>query len=170
MLLQEYWPRFLRELLEFEQIAKAQQPEFSQAAADISKAPEDFFLVSLTDYGCARWEKIMGLVPAAGMSLEERRQQILIKYLSRLPYTERMLRNYLNSVLGGDVQVDVLYDDYAVSIEYGGENEALLASLYAELRQIIPANMGFTLRAMEETLTALYAGVVMQVTDTLEVV
>ena len=62
--------------------------------------------------------------------------------------------------------MDVLYDDYMVEIEYGGENEALLGSLYGELRQIIPANMGFTLRAMEEQKGNLYFGVILQVRDT----
>ena len=171
MLLRDYWPRFLSELFEFQEIAGAEQPEFSIVVHDIEEAADDFFLVSLSDYGCSRWEKIMELVPAEGTTIADRRRQILLKYLSRLPYTETMLRNYLERILGeGEVVVEIDYDEYALSIEYGGGNDALLASLYTELRQMIPANMGFTLSAMEELAMALYAGTVLQVTDSLEVI
>lgn len=50
MLLKEYWPRCLQELVEFDQIANAEQPEFERAVSDVKSAPDDFFLVSLTEY------------------------------------------------------------------------------------------------------------------------
>jgi len=31
MVLKEYWPRYLQELIEFQQIAGAEQPEFEKA-------------------------------------------------------------------------------------------------------------------------------------------
>lgn len=51
MLLKEYWPRCLQELVEFDQIANAEQPEFERAVSDVRNAPDDFFLVSLTELG-----------------------------------------------------------------------------------------------------------------------
>ena len=51
MELKAYWPRYLQDLIEFDQIAGAEQPEFSQAVQDVQGAPDDFFLVSLSEYG-----------------------------------------------------------------------------------------------------------------------
>lgn len=55
MVLKEYWPRYLQELIEFQQIANAEQPEFEKAVSDVKSAADDFFLVSLSEYGCERW-------------------------------------------------------------------------------------------------------------------
>ena len=54
MVLKEYWPRCLQELIEFQQIANAEQPEFENAVSDVKSAADDFFLVSLSEYGCER--------------------------------------------------------------------------------------------------------------------
>lgn len=35
MELKEYWPRYLQDLIEFDQIAGAEQPEFTKAVQDV---------------------------------------------------------------------------------------------------------------------------------------
>lgn len=169
MQLKDYWPRFLSELYEFDEIAGAEQPEFTLAAADIEDVAEDFFLVSLTDYGCDRWEKIMGLTASASMPLEERRTQILLKYLSKLPYTETMLKQYLYTLFGEDVVANVYHGDYAVEVGYTGDQTELFASLYRELRQMVPANMTFEMYEMMAIYGQLYTGVVLQIADKIEI-
>lgn len=78
MVLKEYWPRCLQELIEFQQIANAEQPEFEKVVSDVKSAADDFFLVSLSEYGCERWEKILGLSVEPGDTLQDRRDRILI--------------------------------------------------------------------------------------------
>ena len=102
MEIKEYWPRHLQELVEFGQIATAEQPEFTKAVQDVQGAPDDFFLVSLSEYGCRRWEAILGLVAAAEDTVESRRERILIAYLDQLPYTYRALLKYLSTVSRSD--------------------------------------------------------------------
>ena len=79
MVLKEYWPRCLQELIEFQQIANAEQPEFEKVVSDVKSAADDFFLVSLSEYGCERWEKILGLSVEPGDTLQDRRDRILIR-------------------------------------------------------------------------------------------
>ena len=64
MELREYWPRYLQGLLEFGQIADAEQPEVDRALQAVRAAPDDFFLESLSEYGCCRWEAILGISEA----------------------------------------------------------------------------------------------------------
>ncbi len=115
MELKEYWPRYLQDLIEFGQIATAEQPEFTKAVQDVQGAPDDFFLVSLSEYGCRRWEAILGLVAAPGDTLEARRERILIAYLDQLPYTYRALLKYLSTV-SDDFQVVLNNDAYELFI------------------------------------------------------
>ena len=41
MVLKEYWPRCLQELIEFQQIAGAEQPEFEKVVSDVKSAADD---------------------------------------------------------------------------------------------------------------------------------
>lgn len=70
MVLKEYWPRCLQELIEFQQIANAEQPEFEKVVSDVKSAANDFFLVSLSEWVrtlgkdsgafCGAWGHITG--------------------------------------------------------------------------------------------------------------
>lgn len=107
MKLKDYWPRCLQDLVVFQQIANAEQPEFEKALGDVRTAADDFFLSTLSEYGCQRWEAIMGLHAADGDTLEARRERILIKYLDQLPYTYRTLLKYLKTIT----------DDFTVTLD-----------------------------------------------------
>ena len=160
----DYLPPVMAEVPEMQGIMRGEQPYFDTVWGDLDMLLAELYVPSATGEGLKRWERLLKLSGSGGV--EDRRKEILLRMMRRLPYTERMLRDYLRNALGEEASVDVLYDDYMVEIEYGGENEALLGSIYGELRQIIPANMGFTLRAMEEQKGNLYFGVILQVRDT----
>lgn len=140
MELKEYWPRYLQDLIEFDQIARAEQPEFTKAVQDVQGAPDDFFLVSLSEYGCGRWEAILGLVAAPGDTLEARRERILIAYLDQLPYTYRALLKYLSTV-SDDFQVVLNNDAYELFIRIRLSGLTQRDALAATLGQMIPANL-----------------------------
>ena len=151
MELKEYWPRFLQDLFEFGQIADAEQPECTQAVQDIRSAPDDFFLFSLSEYGCERWEAILGLTAAPGDTLEGRRERILIKYLNHLPYTWRTLLSYLQSI---DPKAGAVLEDYRIQIDVELQGDSQREDLQATLRQMIPANLLWILRtAIRQKLT-----------------
>ena len=61
MELKEYWPRYLQDLIEFDQIAGAEQPEFTKAVQDVQGAPDDFFLVSLSEMAVDAGKRFWGL-------------------------------------------------------------------------------------------------------------
>lgn len=146
MVLKEYWPRCLQELIEFQQIANAEQPEFEQAATDVKSAADDFFLVSLSEYGCERWEKIMGLSVSPDDTLQERRDRILIKYLDQLPYTYRTLLKYLATV-SEDFTVNLDENAYDLYIRIRLDGYSQRDALIATLGQMIPANLVLRIRA-----------------------
>lgn len=140
MALKDYWPRYLQDLIEFDQIAGAEQPEFTKAVRDVQGAPDDFFLVSLSDYGCRRWEAILGLPVAPGGTLDERREKIMIRYLDQLPYTYRTLLNYLSTV-SEDFTVRLDENAYELFVRITLNGYSQRDALVAVLGQMIPANL-----------------------------
>lgn len=162
----DYLPPVMAELLEMQGITAAVQPQIDKLWNETEYLLDELYIPYASGIGLKRWEKLLGL-PSSG-SVEKRRQEILLVLQSRLPYTETFLKEYLQEVLG-DVILTVDYGQYSVSIETGSENEAILSSLSAQLRQIIPANMTLFLAIMEEYLAWMYTGCLVQVTDTVEV-
>ena len=51
MALESYWPEYLRELREFRALAGAEEPELTAARAALRRAPDDFYIATLTDAG-----------------------------------------------------------------------------------------------------------------------
>lgn len=155
MQIKEYWPRFLQDLIEFDQIAGAEQPEFTKAVQDVQSAPDDFFLSTLTEYGCQRWEAILGLLTAPGDTVEARRERILIAYLDQLPYTYRALLKYLATVaVDSDFCVIVNSNNYELFVRARLSGYTQRDTLIAVLKQMIPANLVLLLQtAIQQTVT-----------------
>lgn len=146
MELLNYWPRYLRELVEFQQIANGEQPEFDNAVQAVQNAPQDFFLVSLSEYGASRWEAILGLSVAPGDTLETRRQRILMKYLDQIPYTYRNLLKYLSTV-SQDFTVNLDNDSYELFIRIVLSGYDQRDALVAVLGRMVPANLVFKMQS-----------------------
>lgn len=140
MELLNYWPQYIRELTEFQQIAAGEQPEIENAAQDIRNAPQDFFLVSLSDYGASRWEAILGLDVAPNDTLDVRRQRILTAYLDQLPYTYRSLLKYL-SMISPSFSVNLNNEAYELYIRIVLSGYKQRDALAAVLGRMIPANL-----------------------------
>lgn len=145
MELLNYWPRFMQDLIELRQIAGAEQPEIDTAILAVRQAPNDFFLVSLSEYGIERWEAILGLTPAPGETPDERRENIRITYMDRLPYTYRMLLLYLDEVTKG-FTVTLDNDAYTLYVEVIVAGYIQRDALMAVLVQMIPANLILVMR------------------------
>ena len=131
-------PRYLQGLLEFEQIASAEQPEFDQALQAVRAAPNDFYFETLSEYGCCRWEAILGIPGAESGTLEERRTRIRAAWDTELPYTYRWLAKWLASICGSDIPLPTIGGyTLRVSLPVAADYPWILD----DLRQRIPANL-----------------------------
>lgn len=141
MKLLSMWPGFLQDIVEFQEIAKAEQPEFDAAESVIDSAHNEFSLFTMSEYGTRRWEKIMCIVPNPGDTLETRSGRVIARYLSALPYTYRSMLRYLDNVSGGDFRVDLDAANYElfVSVRLSGYDQQ--TALLAALTDMLPANI-----------------------------
>lgn len=138
MELKGYWPQYLQGLLEFGQIADAEQPEFDHALQTVRAAPDDFCFETLSECGCCRWEAILGISGAGSNTLEERRARIRAMWDTELPYTYRWLAKWLASICGDDNPLPTISGyTLRVSLPVAADYPWILG----DLRQRIPANL-----------------------------
>lgn len=142
MRIHEYWPRFLQELLEFQEIAAGEQPEFDMVWQLLREAPQEFYVSSMSLLGIRRWERILGILPTPGATEEERRFTVEARLLEQLPYSWRNLLIQLSLLCGeGRYTASLDADSYTVDIRVALESKHKLDDVDAMLHRMVPANM-----------------------------
>lgn len=152
VVLSNYWLPLLRELHEFKEIAKAEEPELIALLEAVDKTRDNMFIQTADEDGVSRFEKILSIYPSAEDSLETRRFRVQTKWNDQLPYTERELHNRLTSLCGEDGYVlTISYNDYTVDVAVALSNKDALPLVRELLTQIVPCNMVTTARLLYNT-------------------
>ena len=135
-----WWPEFIARMAEFEQIRKAYNKELNLCWADTERAMNNLYLNTMDEDTCAKWENMLGILPAPGASLEERRREVIIMSATSRPYTKKRLRAILNSYLGEGgyrLTVNIAAKRVVIDIASSGRTQYI----YDRIRKIIPAAM-----------------------------
>ena len=111
-----YLPPVLREVLEFQVINGANEPEISFAWDAITRVLANQFLEDADEDGVAVWEQELRLFPKDTDTLEARKARIKAKWNLELPYTLRWLKNWLAGLCGPDGH-SVSLQDYTLDIQ-----------------------------------------------------
>lgn len=118
VILLNYWMPLLRGLKDFQEIAKAEEPELRYLLEACDRTLNNMFIETADEYGIIRYENIMGLVPDIEDTLDTRRFKVLSKWNDKVPYTDRELYNRLLSLCGaGNFQIKERYKEYKLDIE-----------------------------------------------------
>lgn len=142
MELLEYWPGFLQELLEFRELAQAEQPELDSAAQAVRAAPDDFFISTLSPDGAARWERMLGFPVAAGGKLTDRRFRVMTKMNEQRPFTMARLRELLESLCGEDGYSVVLENEaYTLTVRVALTAKQNFTDVGTLLERAVPVNL-----------------------------
>lgn len=153
-LLINYLPPVLREVPELKAIMAAEQPEVEQLWDAQDNILENQFLVSATEYGVKRWERILKIYPKDTDGLEMRRARVLAILRLKLPYTIRWLRNWLDELCGaGNYGLDIAA--YTITLHLGYDNipeaEKLAQDIMAMLQTAKPENMVLDFNALRQS-------------------
>lgn len=141
--IEEYWPLIVKNTVEFGQIAAAENPEFNRLAKCIYQVLQESFVHDATEYGVKRWETILGINPASGATLDDRKATILTYLSVKVPYTWRVLKQMLVPILGGEDKfvMEYLNDEAKLVLHTDRLNDAMLATVTALLERVLPMNI-----------------------------
>lgn len=138
-----YWMPILRQLKEFKEIAKAEEPEIRLILEAIDRTLANMFIETADEYGIKRFEDMMGIYPDAEADLEQRRLNALIKWGDKVPYTYRTLYERLYSLCGGDDKFSIVehYEQYLIEIITHLGVKGSLDAVQGFLLEMLPCNM-----------------------------
>lgn len=138
-----YLPNFLREYDETKAALNAENPEFKLLWELSAEALDNSFILTAGEDGIKRFEKLLGILPEPGRDLETRRGIVLARWLSRLPYTYRMLLRRLFELCGDDnfsVQKS-FEEEYFIRVVTHMRDWGKTPEARRLLAEMLPANM-----------------------------
>ncbi|MFO1444071.1 DUF2313 domain-containing protein [Bacillus sp. Bva_UNVM-123] len=140
-----YLPPVLQEIKELIEIANMENPILENVWQEIENTLNNQFILTANEQGAARYEQMLKLnVPGTDV-LETRKFRILTRYQEQPPYTNRVLKQLLDNLLGeGQYEMtrDVVNKTLTVKIELTvkGQFDAVVIML----ERIAPQNMVLT--------------------------
>lgn len=135
-----YLPPVLREVLEFQTINRANEPEISLAWDALTRVLANQFLEDADEDGVAIWEKELRLYPKDTDTLEARKVRIHAKWNLELPYTLPWLRRWLSSISEG-LPFETFTQDYILHILTEWDRDGQVDSIKNILEHTVPTNM-----------------------------
>ena len=110
------------------------------------------FSVVTATWALPEWERLAGVTPAAGATLEERRTAVIAKFCSSGTTNTEMIRALAESITGYAAQVNENYAEYEFSLVFVGATAGFIevdADLIRSTVELIkPAHLKFIIQAI----------------------
>lgn len=138
----KYWIPIIRKTAHFQQIAAAENPEFNLLSEKLNDLEKDGFILTATESGVKRWEQILGLVASDGMTLDERKAQILNYLNVKTAYTIRTLRQMIAAIVGdGNFNVKVDNETQTLELSLTADAMSKTDEIDQLLKRVLPMNL-----------------------------
>lgn len=148
----EYLPYVVRDYAEFQGLTAGEQPEFEQAWNRADEVLNNQFVLTAGNLGLSRWEEILGIIPKATDTLEDRRFRVLTRLNEELPYTLPQLRNILQTLCGeGNFSAEIESDTYELIVKIGLAARRNFSDVEALLERVSPENLTINLSQLYNT-------------------
>lgn len=137
-----YLPQFLQEYKELDATLEAENPEFIMVWRAADRTLQNEFIESADEYGIARFEKIMKILPSTEDTIESRRARVKSKWFDMIPYTLKMLITKLIALCGNtDFTIAKDYSGYRIEIMTHLGLFGQVEELERIMKEMIPCNM-----------------------------
>ena len=137
-----YQPNIIRDYSEFKEIAERENEELTGCWSTSNSVFLDQFIETLTENGCRRWEKILGIQTKDTDTLQVRRFRIKSRINEDLPYTWNVLQNVLDSLCGkGQYEMTLFNDEYRLRILLELTVKKMFDEVENTVKRMLPANL-----------------------------
>ena len=147
-----YLPPFLAEFKEIAVALEAENPEFVLVWDAAERVLQNEFIETADEYGIARFEKILNILPSTEDTLESRRVRVQSHWFGTTPYTLSQIRDMLETLCGsGNCSVALVSNEYTLVVKIALAAKSNYTDVKALLERVVPVNMVIDLRQLYNT-------------------
>ena len=137
-LILNHYPPVIKQIGELQQIAKAEDIEFSKLNALFGTVSRNMFVTTADETGVQRFEKLLGIKPKVMQSLEDRKLYILIMINRRKMSLHEIAE--LLSEYAKEIKLKPSYEKDEITVE-AGDNASDISTLFKVLDEMIPLHI-----------------------------
>lgn len=159
MKVSDYLPDLYEKNKEMQNIINSEEQEFENGLKlGIENSFKDTFANTATETGLEKFEKLLNIqVDKDEDTIDFRRERIISRLISSIPFTETYLVNQLNNFLGeGNWTYTIDYNNYSLVINSLQPGSAWYKELLDFLDRTIPCNMSWTINIYSATWAQVY--------------
>lgn len=122
--------------------------ELENLIGNSNKVQDDVFIQTCSSEQLTSFEKLCNLTRREGLTVDQRRQDVLITFASNVPYTLPKLKQFLNTVVGvGAWALTIDYKNYKLYIRLLKSEEFNIDSLLRGLREMLPCHIAYDINS-----------------------
>lgn len=141
----KYFADQLVKVAEIQEIIKTVNAEFDLLHSTIKQTLDNMYAKYTDNRGCERYEKMFDIIPRESDTLDDRRFRVLLYLRGDTPYTLIALKKKLDDLCGADnVSITLDAGNYTLDILVGSASKNQFDTVYAETKNMIPANIVYT--------------------------
>lgn len=148
-LILNHYPPVIKQIREMQQIAKAEDIEFSKLNASINEVIQNMFVYTANETGVRRFEKLLGIKPKSAQSLNDRKIYILSMMNRRKMSLSELMAMLSNYSEGITILNDIANMEMIVEINTDAGSLEILNSIIDE---ILPLNIYFMFAMQRKTI------------------
>ena len=139
--LMQILPEYFREILEFRELMKTDQAVLAELEANIEQIRKNSYIQTADESTLTQKEALFDIFASPGETIEYRRQRLLQKYNTIVPFSIDFLRDQLKELFGEDFTLSV--DAAACKLEFSvtSSRYGAVDLLYNLLWDVIPAHV-----------------------------
>lgn len=147
----EYLPPFMQSFKEIQEICRVENARVNEIDKDIARLLDEAFISDCDGYGIRKYENMLGILPEAADSLEDRKARVLVRWNDFIPYTFRALVQRLNTYCGvNNYDLECDFENYELMISTHLTHPTAVRELEKTIDRMVPLNMHY------ETLNDIY--------------
>ena len=137
----EYLPPVLRKVQDFACLMEQYQGAFSELWKLAWEMEDDLYLVTAGEVGISRWERMLGIRPREGATLEERRQLLFFRISQSTPYTWRAFLSFMTSLIGDERGFDASISELVLEVRLFPRWRGMEQAVWELMSWVVPANV-----------------------------
>lgn len=137
-------PEYFRPVMEFQQLMKADGAALEDLENNMQHIRQNFYIQTADEKTLAQWEKWFHMIPQPGDTLDYRRQRLLQKYNTIVPFSIEFLRNQLRELFGKEYSMQANPVESTLVISVTSSRYGAVDLLYDLLWDVVPAHVEIT--------------------------
>jgi hypothetical protein len=141
-----YYPAVIQKITEFKGIIDAEYPEFDDISAIKDSITDNAYLTTMGESRIEEWEKIFGIRPVEGSTVDDRRETIIARIRGNGKLNTALINSIVKTFTGGAAKSWVKDSVLYVEITPPNENKNFIFdNVEQELKHKVPAHLGFNI-------------------------